>query len=235
MSTPPIGNQAARAVVQNGLSKTALGLFTLGALGFSAWRIQDSYTGSQQKALQRVSALKEENDYNYAEYGWGHWSGNPGLDQLGHKFQGLMMYGPHRIRENYKEAKIRVSSFFTNVLYPNLIPLGVGLAGLYSTIGHKKMTQYANDFVKWWKQSGFFSQYFNPTMKAVGKIIWDYGSKGISTAVRQPFKSPAHFAVGSGIALTGAFFLRKFIDAYGHDGQRDFFRDDIYAKEEPEI
>lgn len=211
------------------LGKTPLGIFTLGALGFAAWRMQDSFVGSKAKAEQKIAGMKVENDYKNMEYQWGQWSGNPTMDHLSDKYEGLKQYGPFRLREHYNAARIHVQEFFGNVIGPNLLPLGVGLAGLYGTIGHTQMKKYGSDFAKWWNKSSFFNTQAWKTLKGVGRSI----RSGLWTTVKEPtklaFKSPSHFAVASGIALVGAFFVKKFRDTNSGDAQRDYYRNDVYS------
>lgn len=218
----------ASTAARNGLSKTTLGIFTLGALGFTAWRMQDAYVGSRQKADQRISTLKADNDYKFAEYGFGQYSGNPGMDNLSQKFDGLKRYGPFRLREHYESAKIRIGTFFSNVIGPNLLPLGIGLAGLYGTIGHDKMAKFGAKIANWWTSTNFLNTQAWKTLKGVGGYIGAGAWKAIKEPTKLAFKSPQHFAVASGIALVGAFFLKRFVDSSSGDAQRDFFRDDLY-------
>lgn len=223
------GSDPVRRLTSSGLSKTSLGLFTLGALGFTAWRMQDAFVGSKQEVDQKVSGLKTDNDYRYGSHAWGQYSGNPGMDRLDNKFQGLLIYGPMRLKEHWETAKINVGNFFSNVLGPNLLPLGVGLAGLYGTIGHQNMCGYGRKIADWWNRSNFFNSTAWKTLKSVGGSV----GSGLWTVIKSPvklmFASPQHFAVGSGIALVSAFFLKRFVDTVNGDAQRDFFRDDLYA------
>ncbi|WP_303674693.1 hypothetical protein [Vampirovibrio chlorellavorus] len=224
-------SNSVNAIASNGLGKTPLGLFTLGALGFAAWRMQDAFVGSKQEVDQKISGLKTTNDYDYGSHVWGQYSGNPGMDRLDHKFQGLLIYGPLRLKEHWQSFKIRVGNFFSNVVGPNLLPLGVGLAGLYGTIGHQTMSGYGRNIADWWNRSNFFDSTAWKTLKGVGGSL----GSGLWTVIKSPvklmFKSPQHFAVGSGVALIGAFFLKRFTDTVNGDAQRDFFRDDLYSSQ----
>lgn len=220
--------------VAKAMGKTTWGLLAAGALAFTGWRMQDSFQGSRQKAQQEIAGLKTGNDYQLLEHSFGQWSGNPGMDNLADRFKGLTLYGPLRIKEHYESAKIHVKTFCGNVIGPNLVPLGVGLAGLYAAIGHKRMKEYGSGFSKWLTQSSPFKDAVWNTMKGVGGGL----AKGVGFIIKEPtklaFKSPQHFAVASGITLVGAFFGKRFVDTYNGDAQRDYYRNDVYMHQTKE-
>ncbi|WP_373533198.1 hypothetical protein [Vampirovibrio sp.] len=230
--TTPLTNSTSsngtNALARAGLSKPVLGVFTLGALGFSAWRMKDAFVGSQQKANQQVSTLKADNDYQLTEYNFGQYSGSPGMDKLALKYDGLKRYGPFRLKENYQSAKIHVNNFFSNVIGPNLLPLGVGLAGLYGTIGHEKMMGYGKNIITWWNGCSILNSQAWTTLKEVGKSIGSGLWQATKAPVEMTFKSPQHFAIASGITLVGAFFAKRFVDNVNGDAQKDFYRDDLF-------
>lgn len=230
MTTPglPPASQALNAAAQTGLSKTTLGAFTVAALGFAAWRMQDAYVGSKQKADQQISALKADNDYQLTEHSFGQYSGDPGMDKLALKFDALVRYGPLRLREHYQALKIRINNFFSNVIGPNLLPLGVGLAGLYGTIGHAQMAIYGNNVAQWWSRTNFLDSQAWRTMKGVGHAMGSALWTAIKEPVKLAFKSPQHFAIASGITLVGAFFVKRFVDNVNGNAQKDFYRDDLF-------
>lgn len=221
-------NSIAGQAISKGIGKTSWGLLAAGALGFAAWRMQDSFQGSKQKANQQITGLKTDNDWKLMEHGFAQWSGSPGMDNLADKAKGLSLYGPMRIREHYQSAKIQIKTFFGNVIGPNLIPIGVGLAGLYGALGHTRMKQYGTSFSKWLTETSFLKTQAWKTIKGVGGGL----AKGIGFLIKEPtklaFKSPQHFAIASGIALVGAFFTKKFVDTYNGDAQRDYYRNDVY-------
>ncbi len=231
--TPGITPNPAPALLKKGLSKSTLGIFALGALGFSAWRMQDAYTGSREKVKDKIGEMQTNNDYATGQYTFGHWSGNPGMDNLTSQWAKVKRYGPFRLREHYQATKVQISTFLNDVVGPSLLPLGVGLAGLYGAIGHTQMSKYGASFANWWRQCGFFTQYFNPTMKAVGKNIWHYGTSAVGSLLKLSFKSPVHFAVASGSALVGAVFLKRFNDTANGNAQRDNLRDEFYLRPNP--
>jgi hypothetical protein len=231
MTTPglPSSNATALSVAaQNSLSKTTLGIFTLGALGFTAWRMQDAYVGSKQKADEQISTLKVDNDYRLTEYSFGQYSGNPGMDNLALKFDALRRYGPFRLREHFQSAKIRINNFFNNVIGPNLLPLGIGLAGVYSTIGHEQMAIYGNNIATWWSRTNFLDSQAWRTLRGVGNAIGSGLWNIIKTPVQLAFRSPQHFAIASGITLVGAFFIKRFSDNVNGNAQQDFYRDELF-------
>jgi len=230
-----IGSNTTNALttgVQNAIKKppnAAVGLFTVGALGAAAWMMRDSYMGSRDRINQQVAELKEENDVEYSKFGWGHWSGMPWFDQLAHKWFGIKSFGPYGIRENLQEIGLRVSSFWSDVIVPNLIPLGIGIAGLYGALGPRRMHAPIRGFVNWCKKTSI-----PPTLKReIGgffKNIFSGMGKGLAKLAKWPFQSLPRLGVATGALFFGTFFLKKLNDAYGHDGQRAFFRREIYDK-----
>lgn len=228
--TNPITSTHTQPVTQlaKGIGKTPWGFLAAGALAFTGWRMQDSFQGSKQKANQEIAGLKTGNDYKLMQYGFGQWSGDPTMDNISDKAKGLSLYGPMRIKEHYESASIQVKTFLSNVVAPNLLPLGVGLAGLYGAIGHTRMQKYGASFGKWLTESSPFKTMAVNTLKSVGGGL----AKGTGYAIAKPsklaFKSPQHFAIASGIALVGAFFTKKFVDNYNGDAQRDYYRNDVY-------
>lgn len=230
-----IGDSGAK-IVSSGVESTirkpptaAVGLFTVGALGAAAWMMRDSYMGSRDRINQQVAELKEENDVEYSKFGWGHWSGMPWFDQLAHKWFGIKEFGPFGLRENLQEIGLRVSSFWSDVIVPNLIPLGIGIAGLYGTLGPRKMHAPIRGFVNWCRKTSI-----PPTLKRefsnFGRKAFSGFGKGVASLAKWPFQSLPRLGVATGALFFGTYFLKRFNDAYGHDGQRNFFRREIYDK-----
>lgn len=205
-----------------------LGLATAAAVVATFGMMSDTYHGNRERTQQLVDELKENNDLRYTEYGWGHWSGMPWLDHLSHRMFGWLQYGPYGLVEKFQAFKIRVGSFWNNVIMPNLIPLGISVAGLYGTFG-------AENVHKPFKAIG--NALMTPLPQQLRKDLWDVTKtafskmgSGLQYLLSLPFRSLTHLGVATGLAFFGAYFLKRFSDAYGHDGQRQFFRDDIFNR-----
>jgi hypothetical protein len=210
----------------SGTAKSAVGIFSLAALVAAAWMMKDSYVGSRDRIQMRQADLKARNDYENLGFSQGQWSGNPDMDRLAHKWFGFKQYGPWGIREKFDSFKIRVSSFFKDVLFPNLIPLGIGIAGLYGAgvKVHRPFVAAAKGV------GGLFGPRFFPQLGGfLGKAFGSLGT-GLLKLIKLPFSSLPAFAIGLGTVCLGSFFLKRFSDSYDGDGQRNFFRDDIYRR-----
>jgi hypothetical protein len=221
------GNNAARGLLRGG-ARPAVGVFSLAALAAAGWMMMDSYRGNRERTQQSVDKLKEHNDWEETEFGWGHWSGMPWMDHLAHRVFGWKQYGPYGLREKFSAIKIRVGSFFNNVIVPNLVPLGLGIAGLYGAgvPVHKPFVAIGRAL-----SQGVPRRLVQDLGRLGGRAATGVGS-GLLKLLALPFRSLTHLGIASGLVLGGAFFLKRFSDAYGHDGQRQFFRDDIFNRHE---
>lgn len=234
MSSTPPGTSLppSFSIVTRSKASPLVGLFTLGALAMTGIMMKDAYMGSRDRNQQKIAECHQSKDLEYAQYGWGHWSGQPGMDGLAHKFKGALLYGPYGLAENWHAAKIHVGSFFSDVLYPNLIPLGISIAGIYGTFGPDAVNHKINSLY-----NQMCRVQMHPELKASLKQFFKRGGRmigtGLGNIVAWPFKGGlGRLGVSSGLLFAGAFFLKRFNDAYGHDGQRAFFRDEIYNREE---
>jgi hypothetical protein len=209
-------------------SKAPVGLFTLAALATTAWMMKDTYHGNRERTNQQVDEMKENNDWRYTEYGWGHWSGMPGMDHFAHRVYGWTQYGPFGLFEKFREMKIRIGSFFSNVIMPNLIPIAISIAGLYGTFGTKAVHAPFKAIGKALMTP--LPQQLRQDLWSVTKKAFSSMGSGLKTLLSLPFRSLTHLGIASGLLFFGAYFMKRFSDAYGHDGQREFFRDDIYNR-----
>jgi hypothetical protein len=234
MSGPISDNGAKNAIAaaENSIGRvpTALSIgLTVLAGGTALYMARDSYLGSRDRVNQRVAELKEENDLEYSKFGWGHWSGKPWLDGLSHKLFGFKEYGPWGLRENMQELGIRISSIWSDVVLPNLLWFGLGIAGLYGSLGAKRVHAPFRAFFNWCRKTSLPPAFKREVKNFTGRIFKGLG-RGIVKAATWPFLSLSRLGIASGIVLGIAFFLKQFNDAYGHDGQRDFFRNEIFDK-----
>lgn len=230
--TAPIGETGShlRQAATETLRKSpnpAIGLFSLAALGATAWMMKDSYDGSRDRMNQHITELKEENDVSYSEFGWGHWSGNPAMDNLAHRWFGFKQYGPFDLFEKFQDYGMRISGFFSNVVTPNIIPIGISVASAYGALGAERMHAPFRKLYQWMAGSSILGNIGKPLGEMATKGLKLTG-RGADSLIRWPFKSLTHLGVGSGLLMLGAYFFKRFDDAYGHDGQREFFRNEIY-------
>ena len=188
--------------------------------------MKDSYVGSRDRIQTRQAELRAENDYRHLGFGQGMWSGNPDTDRLAHKWFGIKQNGPWGLKEKFDSFKIRVSSLFNDVLVPNLIPLGVGIAGLYGA-GIK----VHKPFVAAARHAGglFGTGFFRQLRGFLGNGLGSIG-RGLLKLAKLPFSSLPAFGISLGALTLGSFFLKRFNDSYSGDGQRNFFREDIYRR-----
>lgn len=236
MSAPINGNstQIVTSAVKNTLTNTSrinapVAVAAGAALLVSYMMMRDSYKGSRDRLDQKISEVKEENDVEYSKFGWGHWSGKPYLDYLAHKWFGLKEFGPYGIKENAQEIGMRVSNMWSNVVVPNLIPLGIGIAGMYGALGPRRMHAPIRGFVNWCKKTSIppsmkreFKTFFGNAFKGIGK--------GLGTVAKWPFLRLSNLGIALGGLFLGTWALKQFNDSYGHDGQRAWFRPEVYDK-----
>jgi hypothetical protein len=216
----------ARRALGGGVAKGAVGLFSIGAIAAAAWMMKDSYVGSRDRIQTRQAELRAKNDYDHLQYGQGFWSGNPDTDKLAHRWFGLKQKGPWGIREKFDSFKIWTGSMFRDVLFPNIIPLGVGIAGLYGAgiKVHRPIVAAVRH------AGGLFGPNFFPSLgRFLGSGLGSIG-KGLFRLIRLPFSSLPAFGIGLGVLTLGSFFLKRFNDSTSGDGQRNFFRDEIYNR-----
>lgn len=204
----------------------AVGIFSLGAILAAAWMMKDSYVGSRDRIRMRQEELRVQNNYDFWSKGNANWSGNPGTDGLTQKWFGFKQKGPWGLREKWQSFKIWAGGMFNDVLLPNLIPLGVGIAGLYGAgiKVHRPFTAAAQHIGGLFGP-GFFRQLGNFMSSAFGTL-----GNGLFRLLKLPFTSLTAFGISLGALTLGSFFLKRFNDSDNGDGQRNFFRDEIYTR-----
>lgn len=230
--TAPIGDSTAKKAAESTMSKIpglVVPLAATIATGTAAWLIVDSFHGASDRINQKATEIREENDVEYSQYGWGHWSGNPALDGLAHKWFGLKQFGPFGLKEKFDVMGLWASSIWNDVIKPNALEIGLAVASLYAALGPRRMHAPIRGFVNWCKKTNI-----PPTLKRevaqVSRQTVKGLSRGISHMATWPFKSLPNLGIATGGVFLGALFLKRFSDSYGHDGQRNFFRNEIYDK-----
>ncbi len=219
MSPAPIGGARVATMFGKTNFKPLLGL---GAIAAAWWMMRDTFDGTRQKRIDAIAAAKEHAEWADMEYGWGHWSGNPGMDHKAHQFKRFLLFGPMNLRMRWLEFKITVDSLVNDVLLKNIVPLGVGVAGIYSMFGARAVNTGVRNFGRFLGQiipSGFG--------RAVGSLL-SQGLTGLGKgvlALSHTLLSKQALPFTIGAAIFGNYALSRFKDSYGHDGQHEFFRD----------
>lgn len=202
-----------------------LGLFALLAMGTTVWMMHDTYQGNHEREEQEAEMHRAQKDYAYAAFDWGRWSGQPKMDNLAHSWMGLKLYGPYGLKEQFQEAGVKVHSIWKEVIMPNLIPLGISVASLYGYFGAHAINSKFAYVGK--KLGGVVFQ------EGVGNSITKYANKGFkgtvngaASVLRKAFKHPG---VATGLLFLGAYGLKRFNDAYSGQGQREYFRNELWG------
>ena len=232
-SNPPV-NKLTAALKKDGpivsrpmKGSPMMGLFALAALGTTAWMIRDSYHGNKEREEQEASMHQANKDYAYSAYDWGRYSGRPHMDNLAHSWMGLKLYGPYGLKELYQETVVKVYSIYKEVILPNLVPIGISIASLYGFFGAKSINSKFGYVGK--KIGGVISR------ANVGGGFCHYANKAyegtVNGAAKVLEKAFTHPAVAAGTVLLGAWFLKSFNDAYSGQGQREYFRHELWQKD----
>ncbi len=230
--TGPISNGGLQQATNTTISKVpglVVPLAATVATGYAFWRISDSFHGALDRINQKATEIREENDVEYSQYGWGHWSGNPGLDNLAHKWFGFKQFGPFGLTEKFQVMGLWASSIWHDVIQPNALEIGLAIASLYGALGPRRMHAPIRGFVNWCKKTSI-----PPTLKREIVQVTKQGLKGLGRGIEHlvtwPFQSLPKLGIATGALFLIALFLKRFNDSYGHDGQRNFFRNEIYDK-----
>lgn len=206
------------------LGTTGRVLVSLAAIVGGYKLIQDSWNGSQMKRDDAVAAAKEHAEWADMEYGWGHYSGQPWMDQQAHKFKRFLLFGPMNLKLKWQETTIRLNSWINDVILPNLLPIGLVIAGL-GGLGGFKVFRHSSKVTQFVKNHVHVPTAFKTEVKHLAGKAASGTGKGIGKLLSLPFKSPAHLGITAAGLLFGSFTLQRFQDSYGHDGQHNFFRD----------
>lgn len=187
--------------------------------------VADTKNGTRLKRDDAVAAMKEHAEWADMEYGWGHYSGNPWMDQKAHWFKRLTLLGPMNLKIKWQEATIRFNSWVNDVLFPNLVPLAVMAAGAVTAIGPKNIKKAGQATSRFFRTHVRVAPGFKSGMSTVTRQAASKTAKGAGTVLSLPFKSPVAFFSAVGALVLGNFALNRFRDSYGHDGQHNYFRD----------
>ncbi|MEM0951046.1 MAG: hypothetical protein AAGI66_02760 [Cyanobacteria bacterium P01_H01_bin.74] len=200
-----------------------LGL-TVGSLFLSALLIGDSLQASRLKNQQLFNAkdnlyLQKDFFYRSAKY-----SGYPTLDNLAERYHRLTLYGPWGLGVRWENFKTNVSTFFTDVLLPNSVPLVVGGVALGQLVGARNM------LLPFRALNALRKTIVTPLIENIVKPLFQpvlvKPLKSLTVGVLEfPFKKLSNFAVTLGLLTSGIFFLDRFRDVYDGTAQKNFFYD----------
>ena len=206
-------------------------LLSVGAMTAGYKLIKDTVEGTESERKDKAAALKEHAEWKDMEFGWGHYSGNPGMDQVAHEVKRFFLFGPMNVTLKWKESQIKVNSFINDVIIPNLVPIGIMTAGFVGLVGPKNLRSGANVMDHFVKNYVHVPPSFKVGMKQAGQKSTRMAARGLGKLISLPFKTPMSLLVTAGALLLGSFTWRRFQDSYGHDGQHHFFRTFINEKE----
>jgi hypothetical protein len=223
---PPSASSVAASAAERTRMMGSAGriLVSIAAIAGGYKLIQDSWNGSQLKRDDAVAAAKEHAEWADMEYGWGHYSGQPWMDQLAHKFKRLLLFGPMNLKLKWQEITIRMNSWVNDVILPNLLPIALVIAGI-GGLGGFKVFKHTPKVTRFVKNHVHVPTAFKTEIKNLAGKTASGAGKGLGKLLSLPFKSPAHLGVTAAGLLFGSFFLQRFQNSYGHDGQHNFFRD----------
>lgn len=186
--------------------------------------VSDTANGTRLKRNDAVAAMKEHAEWGDMEYGWGHYSGHPWMDQKAHWFKRLTLFGPMNLKIKWQEATIRFNSWVNDVFFPNLVPIAVMGAAAIATIGPKNIKRGTQATGRFLRTHVRVAPGFKSSMSTVTKQATAKTAQGLGKVLSLPFKSPVAFFSTVGALVLGNFALNRFRDSYGHDGQHDYFR-----------
>jgi hypothetical protein len=232
---PPINPNVVRRFGESvrGPKNPLFALLGLGAVFVAGSMVADTYRGQTYEMRRLNTATKERTDYANMAYGWGHFSGNPSMDKFAHKVYSLVLYGPLNLREKYEDAALNVKLLFNNVFLPNLVPIGIAIGSMYLGFGSRVMHAPFKAGWRFIKSSGnIIPPAFRRKMGAFLAQCGNNFCTGVGKLLAMPFKSLHAFGFTAVALGLGAFFVNRFNDSYGHGGTEQFFRNQVYARED---
>lgn len=186
--------------------------------------IKDSYEGTKIKRSDASAAILDSKQYHAMEYGWGMWSGTPGMEHWAHKAHHLKAFGPMNLFLKWKQFKSSASSIVNDVILPNMIPIAVGIGGLYAGFGSKAIHGVAKAVVAPLKHVKLPA-----TLAASLKSLASKGlsglSKGLGKGISKMFSSPKNLLMSLGGLAFGGFALNRFQRVYTREADQDYFRE----------
>lgn len=223
MTTAPIPPAATTAAAKATSRLKGIGpLIGLASIALPAWLMSQSFKGAKDVWTQKVAGHHMDNEMKSISYGFGHYSGQPTMGGWAHRLYNTMLFGPFGFATTWHKVKTYTNGFVNNVILPNLIPIGIGIAGMYAGFGRKSIHDAA-------KRS---ANYLKPYMGNVPmKTVAEKTAVGIGKTLLSPIKGlywsmdkgRAKFALPI-LGLLG-FGAYRFGRVWNHDEQHDFWRD----------
>ncbi len=192
--------------------------------------VRDTYNGQIYETNRKITNLQQETDMQNLRYNFGHWSGNPGMDHFAGWLQQMGSYGPGNLIEKYEAFTIKAHSTIYNVIIPNLIPMGLALAGLYLGFGSKiihKPLQIIGSILG--KSS--IPESFRRKFAATSGRAWNGICEGLGKLLSLPFRSLHAFGFSALLAGLGLYTWNRLDDSMSHSGASKFFRAQMLNEE----
>ncbi|MBY0449131.1 MAG: hypothetical protein K2X01_00715 [Cyanobacteria bacterium] len=189
----------------------------IAAAAIAGWMVKDRYNGNAGKWMQQYNAHEMELEYDYMKYGFGHYSGRPGMDGMAHGLKRQSLFGPGGVLSIYSRIKTQVEGFVNDVLLTPEAAITAG--GLYMALGKKLFTPFKfigrviKDSVT--KPTGLVRMAGKGIMSLLGKI--KFGNPGALIA-KMGWGAPL-------VALALGYFAYTFYRVNSHEEQHDYWRD----------
>lgn len=195
----------------------------VGAAMTAAWLCKESYKGSAPGWREKFVNHEAELMYDYNQYGWGHFSGQPTMDHWSHKLFGLKLFGLFGSKSDWQMVKIYTEGLINDVLLPNLTPIALGIGGLYAGFG-RALNKPFIAFYKWLRTPG--PTIFTPIwagIKQGARAIGSVAYKGLDTGINCLVNRGGWGStVLAGVLLYG---LYRFWRVHTHQEQHELFKD----------
>lgn len=203
--------------------KTALGV---AAPVVGGWFVKESYEGSKDEWQRRHAHLDANLNMDELRYSWAKYDGQPTMTKWAKRLNHMIRYGPGGIRQMVRQAKITTEGFLHDVVFKNIVPIALGITGLYAGLGknaagkfkvHAPFRYVNNQIIQpLWKQvkPHINGKWSKTALKGLADGIVKVGEVAI--------KNPGASALIAGLT---AFGLLRFKRVYNGQEQDSFFRD----------
>lgn len=192
----------------------------MGAAVAAGWLCRESYRGHSIKWRERFHAHEEEEMLDLTRKGFGHYSGQPAMDGWSVALEKIRKFGFFGSKVDFMKAKCYVEGFVNDVLLRNMLPIAVGIGGLYAAIGNHLFTP----FTATWNYA-VNSTFFPAAGRAIGQALSVAGrgllrgTEALMTQFSRGGPGAAAFAAILGLVLY------RFWRVDNHLEQHDYFKD----------
>lgn len=209
-------------------AKTLTKAIGLAGAGVAAWLTTQSAKGKMPVWQQQLHNHEANSDLVSIRDNWGRYSGQPAMDNWANKLRRFFMFGPLGLNMVWYKAKTYGEGFVNDVLLPNIVPIGVGLGGLYATglKPHKLITEPLSFLKKRLPPMNWGRM--RTVLKDSGKWMGDRLVDVLKLGRDNP-------AIAIGALAMSLFALHRFVRVYDHEEQNGFFRGDIDGEHNHEV